>query len=1033
MSKFYSLTLTMVFISLSASLAAEQAEVSADIFLSNLSPGNIMMVAGKKADDKIGLSVASGDINGDGFDDAIIGATEVSIGTKYKAGETYVIFGSNNMSSKTILDLAENPSGVLTIEGANEGDLLGSWVQAADMNNDGYDDLIIPAMQADPIGRNSAGKVYIIFGSAQISALSKINVSSYNGPMVVVSGEADGDNLGFLGSKGDLNGDGFEDAILKAYLADPLGRVDAGTTYVVFGSKDLPDHSDIDLVGTPDGVLKVFGIGSIDNYSDSAPWATGSGDLNGDGFDELLIGSRVADPDGMQGAGETYVIFGSSTISTVHEIDLRDPVTGMLRIPGAHSDDQAGNIVISGDVNHDGYDDVIISAIGSGKLYIVYGELNISSHEKIPLDPLVTAFTTVYGEGIGTSLCPSIGDMNGDSIDDIVMGAAWAGAGGALYIIFGSTDLHTVQHISVTDSRRDVIKIYTESPSEYVGFRTGCGDLNGDGFADAFTGAHMACPYGREYAGKAYIVWGRNKWVSQGNSESTSHFAFMANTGNNALVLIPSDRIPVVNGTPIGNGDEIGVFTPGGLCAGAGIWSGDNLAVTVWGDDGYAEGVNGFMVGELYRFKIWDVSEKKEYVVTPVFESGPETYQVDGISVLKSLETTVAQCTIQLSDGWNLVSFPVILNEKNVKKIFENVSDNVVCVKNGKGQAYLPSYAIDQIGECVISDGYQVFMKESGELVLSGWEVFTPDVAYNLTKNWNLISYVGSDGLNPSIAFSSLNDTKIIVKNGSGKVFWPEFAIDQIGTMHSGEGYWVYVQKPAVFTYSNAGEKQKSEFLAPAYFVPVENTGNNATILLRHDTNPVVNGQPLSTGDEIGVFSPDGICVGVGVWNENNNLAITVWGDNDQTTVKDGIIPGETCQFVFWDKSSGETYDVYTSFTSGNGTYNPNGISVIGIFAAGEITAVDESVNPKQFSLFQNYPNPFNPVTTITFSLPGECGISLKVYNAVGEEIAELADGYYSAGIHSLKWDAGQYASGIYFCRLIAGNNVDIKRMMLVK
>ena len=92
-----------------------------------------------------------------------------------------------------------------------------------------------------------------------------------------------------------------------------------------------------------------------------------------------------------------------------------------------------------------------------------------------------------------------------------------------------------------------------------------------------------------------------------------------------------------------------------------------------------------------------------------------------------------------------------------------------------------------------------------------------------------------------------------------------------------------------------------------------------------------------------------------------------------------------------------------------------------------------ESNIPESFFVEQNYPNPFNPMTTIRFGLPGASHVTVKVFNMLGQEVATLFDGRKNAGTYLLKFDAADLSAGIYFYRIQAGKNVQIKRMVLVK
>jgi hypothetical protein len=100
------------------------------------------------------------------------------------------------------------------------------------------------------------------------------------------------------------------------------------------------------------------------------------------------------------------------------------------------------------------------------------------------------------------------------------------------------------------------------------------------------------------------------------------------------------------------------------------------------------------------------------------------------------------------------------------------------------------------------------------------------------------------------------------------------------------------------------------------------------------------------------------------------------------------------------------------------------------------ITSVTENLNstiPEEFTLFQNYPNPFNPVTTINYNLPVAGKVSLKIYDILGNEIANLVNEEMPPGRYAVKWDASKYASGMYFYKIQTGNLIQTKKMVLIK
>jgi hypothetical protein len=95
--------------------------------------------------------------------------------------------------------------------------------------------------------------------------------------------------------------------------------------------------------------------------------------------------------------------------------------------------------------------------------------------------------------------------------------------------------------------------------------------------------------------------------------------------------------------------------------------------------------------------------------------------------------------------------------------------------------------------------------------------------------------------------------------------------------------------------------------------------------------------------------------------------------------------------------------------------------------------AKGEAPLPEEYALAQNYPNPFNPITTIDFSLPVPSDVVISVYNILGQEVARVADGHFDAGVHSVEWNAGHKASGVYLYRIQAGDYTKTRKMLLLK
>jgi hypothetical protein len=217
------------------------------------------------------------------------------------------------------------------------------------------------------------------------------------------------------------------------------------------------------------------------------------------------------------------------------------------------------------------------------------------------------------------------------------------------------------------------------------------------------------------------------------------------------------------------------------------------------------------------------------------------------------------------------------------------------------------------------------------------------------------------------------------------------------------------------------------------HFTFTSGTPTSARVTLPISAQPTVGGAALVPGDEVGLFTPSGLCVGAGEWT-GNDLEIVAWGDNPSTPAIDGIRDGERISFRAWRMSNNTEYRTVTAaYTAGNGIYLPGAEFRLGSFVAVQTGIEPPDGLPLDYALGQNYPNPFNPSTTIGFDLPAPSDVLLQVFDIGGNHVADLARGPWQAGSHSVVWDATGRASGVYYCRLIAGPFTETRKLVLVR
>ncbi len=336
----------------------------------------------------------------------------------------------------------------------------------------------------------------------------------------VIQGDAANDVAGWrVSSAGDVNGDGIDDSIVGAPYGDD-GGTNAGEAYVIFG-KAGATRTNIDLtsLAAADGfIIQGDMPGDIAARSVAA-----AGDVNGDGFGDIVIGASRGD-DGGYNAGEAYLIFGKSGFSRTR-IDLTNlsQSDGFIVVGDAAYDRAGWSVSGLGDVNQDGIDDFIVSqpdnsrdGLRVGESIVIYGKIG-ATRSNIDLTSLAAADGFIisgdtFDDQSGRSVSEA-GDINGDGIDDILVGAPIGDNGGVdageAYVIFGKAGA-TRASINLTNLPANVgFVIQGDAAGEKFGWSlSSAGDINGDGLGDIIAGAIYG-DNGGIRAGEAYVIFGK--------------------------------------------------------------------------------------------------------------------------------------------------------------------------------------------------------------------------------------------------------------------------------------------------------------------------------------------------------------------------------------------------------------------------------------------------------------------------------------------------------------------------------------------
>jgi len=363
-------------------------------------------------------TMVRGDFNGDGYADLLVGAAYHDVGSLADVGSAYIFNGSVDGISSSY---------TTKLEGSAATDYFGCFWDSADVNGDGYADALI----GEP-GQDGKGVAHVYLGSSDGIAAT---------PSTSIAGGEGNENFGWrIVGAFDINGDGYDDIIICDPGYKSSSTNDIGAAYIHMGSAD-------GIATTHDATY--YGSAEDDHLCISA---SGLGDVNGDGYDDFIVGT---------GADKAYAYYGSSDGAPS---EASETLTG--------GGDFGAFVSMAGDVNGDGYDDALIGATDANRAYIFYG-----STEGIATSPEAT-----FEEGSSSTfgfVAPA-GDVNGDGYDDVVIGDIGKNGGkGGFYLYTGAAGGISTTAASHVDS----------SEAQMLGGVDPARDLNGDGYDDVVVGA----------------------------------------------------------------------------------------------------------------------------------------------------------------------------------------------------------------------------------------------------------------------------------------------------------------------------------------------------------------------------------------------------------------------------------------------------------------------------------------------------------------------------------------------------------------
>ena len=461
-----------------------------------------LVILGDAPGDRAGFSVSSaGDFNGDGIDDIIIGAPFNDSGGA-NSGSSYLIYGRADGIGTIDLGNLQAASG-FKIQGEQGGDAAGMSVSGAgDINGDGFDDIVVAASRAGFLGYGATPRAYVIFGTASAPATIDLTGLAASAGFHI-NGQFGGDTASFtVAAAGDVNGDGLGDII--------LGSPDYGAAaYVVFGKETGFTTLNVSNLGA-DG----FAITATTGLAGVGQSVSGAGDINGDGFDDIIVSASRTEFYGTTPAA--YVVFGKE--SGFATVDLNSlPAADGFAISGfAWYGNNGFSVSGAGDVNGDGFADIIVGGTYDyglpGAAYVIFGK--DTGFGSIDLNNLASADGfAIHNQtpNIGGFSVSAAGDINGDGFADLIVGDSGADGGGTdsgdAYVLLGrASGFGTIDLANLSPDDGFILR--GDAAGDRAGFSvSGGADVNGDGIADIIVGAPYGDGGGMD-AGAAYVIFG---------------------------------------------------------------------------------------------------------------------------------------------------------------------------------------------------------------------------------------------------------------------------------------------------------------------------------------------------------------------------------------------------------------------------------------------------------------------------------------------------------------------------------------------
>jgi len=497
-------------------------------------------------------------------------------------------------------------------------------------------------------------------------------------------------------------------------------------------------------------------------------------------------------------------------------------------------------------------------------------------------------------------------------------------------------------------------------------------------------------------------------------------------TSTQHVIAVPLDANPRILETPIEPGDFIGVFftnTFGNLqCGGATMWDGqNNIAIISYGDQSFTPLKDGFSVYEDFKWKVYSYGHQREFDATPVYDvTLPNLGQFFplGISALIDLSAGLL-FNIHIPAGWSGISSPVLPFYPEMDTVLSSIQDNLTILYNFDG-IYWPWQNINTLDKWKNS-GYTIKMSNADNLVIGGELI--KSLSQTIKSGTGYLPIPTLYDVSTASLFAPFLDKLTLVRNILGtEVFWPQTGINTLPILKPGNAYITHAKSSFIVHFPQSG--LKNSYSNPNSDFPELPLVSWSFAVASPDVHmiaiPADGFKNLETGDIVGVFTPNNVCAGWAVF-ENQPLAIPVYGTHETGDEKSGFMANEPFTFRIFRPFN----QLYCTAKALFDTTMPDQ----GIFRSGGISAIS-SLYPFDES-FTNFseeitviPNPNNGIFVLS-------GVSNTEEIVVISQEGQIIKTIENNGTSELNVDISENRKGIYLIKIIEKQRVYVKKVVI--